>query len=560
MKRFLVSITILLCAMLLVPCLASAASSATDEINLVIEGKKVEADVPPVIKDGRTLVPVRVIAEQMGAKVDWNQASQTATILHQQKEIKLQLNNKRASIDSKGVSLDTPPQIFQNRMLLPLRFVGEALGSTVGWDKESRTVVANRPVRVHINGQDLTGSLKTYKLDGTLFLPIQPILQKVGVNVSPLSISPVKTIDSVTVAPISVLESLLGGVDWDAEHDQVVVEHVQLFEGYTVVNDRQIIVKTSKPVTPQHFTMEGPHRLVIDLPNTKLADQIEEIKEPSQPEAEAAKQEDTTATEDQPSDIEDQQTDSAKEADSATENSADSHAVTTTGLPFIQNIRYSQYSNSPYTVRIVVELSQKSKYTVSTNGNEIRFDLTPVPRKTGFMIVVDAGHGGKDPGAKGVSGNIEKDFNLSVATKLVEILSKYPEFQVVATRSQDVFIPLQDRTKIANDLDADLFISIHANSFKPDTRGTETYYYHDFSKAFAEVVHRHLIAATKFPNRGVQTAPFVVIKQTKMPAVLTETGFLTNKIENSQMVTPEFQQKIAQALADAIREYYQSYH
>ncbi|MCR3954426.1 N-acetylmuramoyl-L-alanine amidase family protein, partial [Aeromonas hydrophila] len=90
---------------------------------------------------------------------------------------------------------------------------------------------------------------------------------------------------------------------------------------------------------------------------------------------------------------------------------------------------------------------------------------------------VDAGHGGKDQGAKGVAGNVEKDFNLAVSRMLVDKLKQYPEFQVVATRSTDVFLELAERVEIANERDADLFISIHANSFKPETRGTETYYY-----------------------------------------------------------------------------------
>lgn len=553
MKRFWTSLFFLLCFMLLVPCLvAGAASSAADWIHLVIEGKQVEADVPPMVSNGRTLVPLRVVAEKMGAEVTWDQESQTATIIQDHKSIKLQLNNKRATIDNKAVTLDTPPQIVNHRMLLPLRFVGEALGLTIGWEEASRTVVVNNPIQVHINGQDVSSSMKAYQLDGTLFVPVQPVLQKLGLNAANLSADPVKTIDSVTVTPITVLDSLLNGqVSWDEKRNQVVIEHHQLFEGYTVTDANHIILKTSQPVAAQHFVLENPQRLVIDLPNTKLADQIDEHDLT------------TTAGADSgsiPADIDISADLNDIPGEDSNPPAAENQQPVSTPPPLIKNVRYSQYSESPYTVRIVVELSQSVNYNITTNQNEITVDLASGPHKTGYLIVVDAGHGGKDPGAKGVAGNVEKDYNLSVANKLVAILSKYPEFQVVATRSNDTFVELNDRAKIANDLGADLFISIHANSFKPETRGTETYYYHDFSKELANVVHRHLVGATKFPNRGVQTAPYVVIKKTTMPAVLTETGFLTNKIENSQLTSPDFQNKIAQALADAIREYYQAHH
>lgn len=558
MKRFWTSMLFLLCFLLLVPCMVSAAtSSPSDDIRLIIEGKQVEADVPPMISNGRTMVPLRVVAEKMGAEVQWDQESQTATIVQAQKSVKLQLNNKRASINNKSVQLDTPPQIVNQRMLLPLRFVGEALGSTIGWEQTSRTVVANRPVQVHINGQDVSSSVKSYKLEGTLFVPVQPILQKVGLNVS-IPVNPVKTIDSVKVAPITVLESLLNGhVSWDHERNQVVVDHLQYFEGYTITDSNHIILKTSMPITTQPFMLDNPRRLVIDLPNTKLADQIVEhnLTHPVEAESEAKPADIDSTVE--PSDV-----DSTQENNTSGTGSTevDQQVTAAAPTPLIQSVRYGQYSESPYTVRVVVELSQNAKYTMKNNQNELSIEFTKGFNKTGYLIVVDAGHGGKDPGAKGVSGNVEKDYNLSVANKLVEFLSKYPEFQVVTTRSSDTFIELKERAKIANDMGADLFISIHANSFKPETRGTETFYYHDFSKELATVVHRHLVGATKFPNRGVQTAPFVVIKQTTMPAVLTETGFLSNKIENSQLISPEFQTTIAQALAQAIREYYQSHH
>jgi N-acetylmuramoyl-L-alanine amidase len=229
-------------------------------------------------------------------------------------------------------------------------------------------------------------------------------------------------------------------------------------------------------------------------------------------------------------------------------------AASPAATPLVKTVRYSQYQ--PTVVRVVIELSQKSSYELTEREDGIALAIKPVAHKTGYLIVIDAGHGGHDNGATGLAGNKEKDYNLAVANKLVKLLSQYKEFQVVPTRTTDVYLTLKERADMANQLGADLFLSIHANSFQPSSRGTETFYYNANSEAFARLVHSYLLKATGFPDRTVQIQPFYVIKNTTMPATLTETGFLTNEIENKQLMSPDFQDKIAQALAAAIREYY----
>ena len=120
----------------------------------------------------------------------------------------------------------------------------------------------------------------------------------------------------------------------------------------------------------------------------------------------------------------------------------------------------------------------------------------------------------------------------------------------------DSYPTLQDRVEIAENVNADLFLSIHCNSFEPDARGTETYYDTPQSEELANTVHKHLVAATGFPDRGAKTSGFYVIKNTTMPSNLVELGFITNAEEDKQLLTPEFQQRIAKSLADAIYEYY----
>ena len=114
---------------------------------------------------------------------------------------------------------------------------------------------------------------------------------------------------------------------------------------------------------------------------------------------------------------------------------------------------------------------------------------------------------------------------------------------------------MQRRAEFANEIDADLFMSVHANAYTRATRGTETYYYHAHSKSFGEIVHRNLVNATGFPDRKLQHAGFYVIKNTDMPSVLIEAGFLTNPTEEEILFNDDFQKKVAKAMADAIIEY-----
>jgi N-acetylmuramoyl-L-alanine amidase len=214
-------------------------------------------------------------------------------------------------------------------------------------------------------------------------------------------------------------------------------------------------------------------------------------------------------------------------------------------------------------------------------------------------VVIDAGHGGHDAGTHGVSGLLEKDVVLDVALRLGTLLRERLGSDVVFTRSDDTYIPLEERTRIANEHKADLFLSIHANSspFK-GVAGVETYYLNfttskssmelaakenagsqstifdlkdvlakiamrdkiDESREFASSVQNSLFALsarnnTALKNRGIKKAPFVVLIGASMPSVLAEIGFLTNPADEALLRKPEHRQKIAEALYKGIANY-----
>ena len=216
-------------------------------------------------------------------------------------------------------------------------------------------------------------------------------------------------------------------------------------------------------------------------------------------------------------------------------------------------------------------------------------------------VVIDAGHGGHDPGAR-VKGLNEADLTLDVALRLEKLLLSVPGVEVVMTRRTDVFIPLEERTAIANRTGADLFLSVHVNaSTSPRARGIETYFLNfapnpeaeaiaarenagssktmhdlpdivkaialnnkiDESRDFATLVQNAMMDRLRKTNRdtrslGVKQAPFVVLIGATMPSVLAEISFITNRQEATLLKQPTYRQAIAEALFNGVSKYQRS--
>jgi N-acetylmuramoyl-L-alanine amidase len=215
-------------------------------------------------------------------------------------------------------------------------------------------------------------------------------------------------------------------------------------------------------------------------------------------------------------------------------------------------------------------------------------------------IVIDPGHGGKDVGALGPNGLLEKDITLAVARKLAASLASKTGARIVMTREDDTLISLDQRTAIANQYKADLFLSVHMNAaVVKNAKGSETYYlsleasdelakkaadrenasaasspssdlnlilwdlaqqtYIEESSRFASAIQEEMNAATSVANRGVKQAPFKVLVGATMPAALVEVGFITNAEEETKLQSEEFQNLMVDALTRAVQRYKTDY-
>jgi N-acetylmuramoyl-L-alanine amidase len=216
-----------------------------------------------------------------------------------------------------------------------------------------------------------------------------------------------------------------------------------------------------------------------------------------------------------------------------------------------------------------------------------------------WHVVIDAGHGGKDPGAIGPSGVMEKDVVLDIARRLRALMQQERQWRVTLTRDTDIFIPLDERTAIANSKGADLFVSIHANSAeRPEAQGIETYFLdlandeqsmrvaarenattlskvsdlqrilrdlqmtskRNESSLLAGAVQQALVQAPNGGRNGrdlgVKHAPFLVLMGAEMPSILVETGFVSNPGEERKLADPKYRAQAARAIFDGIKEYF----
>ena len=272
----------------------------------------------------------------------------------------------------------------------------------------------------------------------------------------------------------------------------------------------------------------------------------------------------------------------------------------------------SYYVPTDSFLNIVNNLSNNISINRSANGislstipdtplKEVKVDIRNEKEKWQFRtIVIDAGHGGKDPGAVGYRGTKEKDIALDVAKRLEKKLSKNMKVKIVMTRDEDIFLRLSERTKIANENNGSLFISIHTNAAE-DRRasGFETFLigqnkneaavrvaarenavlelegstgkkltdedlikatiaqsaFASKSELFASLVQKEIKKRVQSKDRGVKQAGFYVLMGASMPNVLVELGFISNPSEEKKLRSPQYRDQLATAIYRAVEQY-----
>ncbi len=424
-------------------------------VQITLNGAQLESDVPAFIRGGRTMVPVRLISEKMGAAVRWLADTNEVAITLGESTVQLKIGSAQAQVNGEPVTLyDGIPAMVAKyngieRTMVPLRFVSEQLGAQVGWVQETYTATIS-------TGQ---GAYQVTEIKA------------------------------------------------DAQAKMVQI---------------------TTSAAPDYVVLDLDNRVVVDLLGAELA--------------------------------------------------YDDSGTIRVDNQYISNVRYAQHGGDLYddclhVVRVVLDLKEGVTFQkhveltplsnglllTTSSGEWDNGSFTPtVPikpeRKT---IVLDAGHGGSQTGAL-YEGICEKDINLAVAKKVEAILLGYG-YHVVMTRTGDTDVDLYKRADIANEADADIFVSIHSNAAEnaPDFAGIYTYYYPSSRRGpqLAQAIQTPLCTLTGAIDRGIDSADFVVLRETDMCAVLVEMGFMSNSRELQRLITPVYQDRLAAGIAEGIVTY-----
>lgn len=517
------------------------ASPAADAVRLVIDGKPVTPDVPPRIVNGRTLVPIRIISETLGAAVEWSEAERLVTVSQRSVRVQLKIDDTRATINGEPALLDVPPTIVDGRTLVPLRFVAEALGLKVEWEGATRTVRVG-PVtvtairyetpdgvpRLRVSGD---GPLRyAISYDGARRVTVDVLHAVAGPDVPTGSFGVPGRIDvgggyiervlveAIPGAPRILrlqleLAQPLEPLATYIENEFLVGFAAELQEvAWTQADGAQrLLVYTNIPVRWTFEMQPDGRRAFVDLPNVK-----NRLQRPLP-------------------------------------GASGLLAGTSIGPGML-----------PSWTRLTVDLSEVATgKTVSTGipriaGVDFR-SVAPPPSIFKRKVFLDPGHGGSERGARGPSGVEEKGVNLAITLKLRDLLQR-AGYEVLMSRTRDANVDLYERPRFANDAGADIFVSVHNNAFvDPRVGGTEVYHYNGFvgSRRLAESIMRGLARGVGLTDRGIRNnQAFVVIKETKMPSVLVEVAYLTNPDEERLLTSEAFQQRVATALFNGIQSYF----
>lgn len=196
------------------------------------------------------------------------------------------------------------------------------------------------------------------------------------------------------------------------------------------------------------------------------------------------------------------------------------------------------------------------EYTAGKKGYIASWIVTGTNEVSSKTIVIDPGHGGRDEGAAGANGTLEKDLTLNAALLLGEKLKK-AGFNVILTRSSDEYVSLQDRAELAYIKNADVFISLHFDSIDDSSvHGHTTYYYYEDEGKIAESIHNRITDAIHISDRGVRYGDYYVLRENQQPSILLELGYLSNPAEEQVIKTKKYMNKITDAIEKGISDYF----
>lgn len=630
---------------------------AAKEVKIEIDGKAmVPKDMPAVIIDGRTMLPMRQIAQELGCEVNWNEAAKQIYVMRGSDIIVFTVDSKTGYENGKEFTMDVPATIVNDRTMLPVRALADALHLNIKWNDPNRivsiqsgdTVVKDEP-KAPESGQTTAGTLTgiqtpsakdtdqtfTIQADGPMgryektFVDDQKIVLDFYGAKSSLPGEITKTNSDIVTGIRTATHENNGDsftrvvFDLSGKKDYEVTQsadkkNITISFGKTTVDKISAVHSQNKDIITIGGTgsfgasvamTADPQKIVVTIPNcqSNLNDKIntadlQYVLDGKVDTSKGNTVELVLAVEDlvQYSYREENQNlileiypttlknmrydknanvlylDKKDKIDTGSvkfeDHYLDGYFDVTLPGDYESDYGYGTYDVKG-TVVENIEVSTKggnttfrfkqnriSAYEVTDEGDSYAIRVKNPKEVYDKVLLLDAGHGGKDPGTSG-NGMQEKNLNLTIAQKIAQKLQG-SGIKVYMTRDSDVYPENSTRAKTANDI-ADLMVSIHMNSGPETANGTETLYQVHAndngarltSKQLAEILQGKVVSATGNTNRGAKLwTDVLILNRTTVPSVIVEVIFITNTGDALKISNPAYQDQVAQAIADGIQE------
>lgn len=559
------------------------AEERASSITLYVNDRKVETTAQaPVNIDGRVLVPTREVFEALGASVQWQGAAKQVTIKYKKTQVLLKVNDREGFVNGKSTLMDVPTQIINNKVLIPIRFVSEAIGLKVNWAAKERAVRITEPVNIddstsndqgssgeseskmpkitNITMNEVTGELiatitaqaplqdaSIMTMPGRVVIDINGSINGLASSITPVSntyVHTIRTSQFTANATRIVFDLLTDAVTVNkklsSDSKQVVISLKKQGEGQTGGNTGNNTPTTpNEPNKPSEPTVPSP----VVNPGLKYEQSGSPMIYLNQIKGLSLNQIKVIDNYRNKQLVFDLGANYGKYLPSGTK---------TVGDGFVKNIVISTKA----TTTITVNTATIYTYEMSAKDGNVQIQLMRPSKKYDKIVVLDIGHGGADGGA--VANNLkEKDINFDQGMALFRLLEADKNIKVYMTRETDIYPTLQFRATLANEIEADLFVSIHNNSAGPNITGAETLYFPSSTdlrgKKVAQLMQDVLVKDCGMGNRGIKArSDLYVLRNTNMPAVLLETGFISNAQEALKISSPSFIATWAKGMYHAI--------
>lgn len=588
---------------------------SAEEVFVAINGNKLTGlKMPPIVLNNFTLVPAREVFEGMGATVEWKKDLEQVYVKYNDKLVVIPIGSTKAYVNGQATTMQTAAKIINNKTMIPLRFVATSLGMQVSWDTKTRVadidtgnissgdVVEATEETTTTVAPVITTTTEQTTTTETTTEETTTVASTTETTTEQTTAAEVNNISAITFSKGNSYKDIIT-IEGDYNPD---VSKAFSSDNKTLtlsINNAKLVadkgnIDEGAYISSGYYYQNNGNVVTVSL-NLKDSNMAVDIRQ-------LGNNKTTVTVTYASSNSTDSNNSSSSNSNSSLSGNCGYDAENArfyfknNGSINIKNIIESDnyndlnykltlngdytsiFSNTTYPVNssyinnivvnstatsTVITFSEKKIMTVLMSEADGYIYIKPVLPKERYskIIVLDAGHGGSDPGASG-NGLIEKNLTLSMLNKARALFDSDGTIKCYATRTTDTYPSFNDRTDLGNDV-GDAFISIHINAAaNTSAAGTETYslYANDqgnglTSYGLASEILKNLLSQLGTKDRKVKSENWIVLRQSKIPASLIEIGFITNSGDAAIMGSDAGQQKVAQAIFDSVKNLFNQY-